>query len=221
MSDGKNLDYLKKKLGDLLQPGATDFQGIVEAAAEIAKREPDVVRFTTDAAMVRRLGQELVAKQETALAELIKNAYDADATVCSVTISDSGNRSMEIVDDGSGMSRGDLEAGFMRLASDVKVREPVSRKYRRGRAGKKGIGRFATERLGRRLTIVTQTESEDQAWKVTIDWAAFKEGKDIGLIRNPITQVPKERPNGTRLVIEGLSDGWTEEIGRASCRERV
>ena len=36
--------------------------------------------FETDAAIIARLGQELVAKQETALAELVKNAFDADAT---------------------------------------------------------------------------------------------------------------------------------------------
>jgi signal transduction histidine kinase len=210
MSDSNNLDDLKGKLGTLLKQESTDFQGIVEVAAEIAKREPGVVRFTTDAAMVRRLGQELVAKQETALAELVKNAYDADATTCSVTISDASNGSMEIVDNGSGMSRADLENGFMRLASDDKVRNPVSRKYGRARAGKKGIGRFATERLGAMLTIVTQTEEEDQAWKVTIDWSAFEQGQDIGLIPNTISQVPKERPHGTRLLIEGLNDGWTE-----------
>src|ERR1035441_4352399 len=105
MSDSNSLDDLKDKLGALLKGDSTNFQGIVEVAAEIAKREPGVVRFTTDAAMVRRLGQELVAKQETALAELVKNAYDADATICSVTISDASNGSMEIVDNGSGMSR--------------------------------------------------------------------------------------------------------------------
>ena len=65
MSDANNLDDLKDKLGALLKGDSTNFQGIAEAAAEIAKREPDVVRFTTDAGMVRRLGQELVAKQET------------------------------------------------------------------------------------------------------------------------------------------------------------
>jgi signal transduction histidine kinase len=209
MTEGNNLDDLKEKLGTLLAQDATDFQGIVEVAAEIAKCEPGVVRFTTDAAMVRRLGRELVAKQETALAELVKNAYDADATSCTVNFDDNGYR-LEIVDDGAGMSRDDIERGFMRLASDVKVKNPVSPKYKRPRAGKKGIGRFATERLGGRLTILTQTEAEDHAWNVTIDWTAFEQGADINLIANAISEAPKERPNGTRLRIEGLSDTWSE-----------
>jgi hypothetical protein len=49
MSDANNLDDLKEKLGTLLKRESTDFQGIVEVATEIAKREPCVVRFTTDA----------------------------------------------------------------------------------------------------------------------------------------------------------------------------
>jgi hypothetical protein len=67
MSDPKNLGELEDQLSTLLTEDSTDFQSIAQVAAEIAKQEPGVVRFTTDAAMVRRLGRELVAKQETAL----------------------------------------------------------------------------------------------------------------------------------------------------------
>jgi signal transduction histidine kinase/anti-sigma regulatory factor (Ser/Thr protein kinase) len=211
MSDAKNLGDLKEKLSTLLTEESTDFQGIAQAAAEIAKQEPGVVRFTTDAAMIRRLGRELVAKQETALAELVKNAYDADANSCVVEVdTEQGGGSMEIIDDGNGMSRSDIENGFMRLANDVKVKNPVSPKYHRARAGKKGIGRFATERLGRRLTIVTQTEAETHGWKVTIDWASFDQGGDLNLVANSISETPKERPWGTRLKIENLNDNWSD-----------
>lgn len=210
MTEPANLGDLKDKLGTLLAKDSTDFQGIVEVAAQISKLEPGVVRFTTDAAMVRRLGRELVAKQETALAELVKNAYDADATSCTVSVDDQSGGSMQIVDDGSGMSRADIEDGFMRLASDSKVKNPISPKYQRPRAGKKGIGRFATERLGSRLTIVTQTETEDHAWIVTVDWTAFAQGEDINLIGNSIGEIPKEQPHGTRLLIEGLNDTWSD-----------
>lgn len=211
MSDAINLGDLKDKLSTLLTGKSTDFQGIAQIASEIAKQEPGVVRFTTDAAMIRRLGRELVAKQETALAELVKNTYDADATSCIVRVdTQSSGSSMQIIDDGNGMSRSDIESGFMRLANDVKVKHPVSPKYYRARAGKKGIGRFATERLGRRLTIVTQTEAEEHGWKVTIDWSSFDNGGDLNLIANSIAETPKERPHGTRLLIENLNDTWTD-----------
>jgi signal transduction histidine kinase len=210
MTDTKNLSDLKDELTGLLASESTDFQNIVRLAGEIARREPEVVRFTTDAAMVRRLGQELVAKQETALAELVKNAYDADGTFCTVTvITEDESGAMEINDDGHGMSRSDIENGFMRLANDTKMKTPISPKFGRARAGKKGIGRFATERLGKRLTIVTQTELEEHAWKITIDWTAFVQGYDLNLIANTIAETRKERPHGTRLLIEDLNDTWS------------
>ena len=37
------------------------------------------VGFTIDAGLIQRLGYELVGRAETAVSELIKNAYDADA----------------------------------------------------------------------------------------------------------------------------------------------
>ena len=36
--------------------------------------------FTIDAALLRELGERLVGKPHIALAELVKNSYDADAT---------------------------------------------------------------------------------------------------------------------------------------------
>lgn len=211
-----NLTELKAQLGKLVSQDSTDFQSIIQIVSEIAKQEPGVVRFTTDAAMIRRLGRELVAKQETALAELVKNAYDADSTLCTVTVvTEDGGGAMEINDDGHGMSRLDIENGFMRLASDTKIRAPISPKYGRARAGKKGIGRFATERLGKHLTIVTQTELEDHAWKIEIDWTAFAQGHDLNSVASTITETRKERPHGTRLLIEGLNDSWSgEELKR-------
>lgn len=204
------LERLKAELTAELANDVTNFETILRLSGEISKLEPNVVRFSTDAAMVRRLGRELVAKQETALGELVKNAYDADATFCTVTLTGSGGTEFEIADDGNGMTRDDLIDGFMRLASDSKVRNPKSPVFNRSRAGKKGIGRFATERLGRHLTIVTQTTGEANGWTVTIDWDAFHQGNDLGMIANHIAPCPKERKQGTRLIIKGLRDDWTD-----------
>ena len=211
--DSPPLDQLKAQLADALRGDKTDFEAILRLAGEISRQEPDVVRFSTDAAMVRRLGHELVAKQETALGELVKNAYDADATICNVNLVERGGGGVsgfDIVDDGNGMTREELTSGFMRLASDAKVRDSRSPRFRRSRAGKKGIGRFATERLGQRLRIVTQTEAEPHGWTVSIDWRAFSQGQDINLIANRIVASPKERAHGTRLSIDGLKDVWTD-----------
>lgn len=211
MSNPEQLATLKERLADLANTEPTDFEAILKLSGDIAKMEPGVVRFTTDAAMVRRLGRELVAKQETALGELVKNAYDADATSCTVSlVQRDGSDTIDIVDDGSGMTETDIVNGFMRLASDHKVLEPRSPRFARSRAGKKGIGRFATERLGTGLRLVTQTEHEQMGWTVDVNWSSFVQGSEISDVANSISRSPKERPHGTRISINGLKDGWTD-----------
>src|SRR5690349_754912 len=101
--------------------------------------------FHADAAIIARLGRQLVAKQGTALIELVKNAYDADATNVTVSFDGRGGpgASIEITDNGTGMTRSDLLDGFLRLASEAKAQQPTSPKFKRNRAGRKGIGRFS------------------------------------------------------------------------------
>lgn len=211
MADPNELRELKDALGRKLGTPETDFDGILQLASEISRQQDGVIRFQTDAAIIRRLGRELVAKQETALGELVKNAYDADATRCTVNLYRTPVATgFDIIDDGNGMTYAEIANGFMRLASDQKVVNPTSPKYERSRAGKKGIGRFATERLGRRLVIVTQTEHEPHAWTMEIDWDDFVQGADISLIQNSIAATKKEMPKGTRIGIQDLRDSWTD-----------
>ena len=46
----------------------------------MSSNKQNTVSFSVDAALIDRLGRELVQKKETAVAELVKNSYDADAT---------------------------------------------------------------------------------------------------------------------------------------------
>lgn len=168
--------------------------------------------FKTDAAIIARLGQELVAKQETALIELVKNSYDADATEVDVVLEapSASRRGLLIRDNGSGMTRDELVNGFLRLASDMKVREPKSRKFKRERAGRKGIGRFATHRLGDRLTLQTWTVDAQVGHELRIDWSRFTSGKTLDSVALQIDEIEPAAP-GTTIRVEDLRDEWTDE----------
>jgi DNA mismatch repair ATPase MutL len=75
-----------------------------------------MAKFTVDTHLFRELGELLVGRDSTALVELIKNAYDADATrvvVVGDQISNSEKGSITILDNGIGMSRPDFERGFL------------------------------------------------------------------------------------------------------------
>src|SRR4051812_9849163 len=88
--------------------------------------------FEISAAVVRRLGDELITDEFTALIELVKNAYDADASYASIVVDTNhtlgpdeslfpGNKGyISIEDDGTGMSRKDIENGWLKIAFSPK-----------------------------------------------------------------------------------------------------
>ena len=172
------------------------------------------VSFSVDAGIINRLGLELVSKSETAVSELIKNAYDADANTVKIAFEGAkqvGGKLL-IIDDGTGMTKEQLINGFMRLATTDKLHNSVSDIYKRPKAGKKGIGRFSTQRLGKKLVIITQTKNGEFALKLTINWDDYETDKEIGDIKNTLEQVErfKNQASGTKLYIHDLRDSWSE-----------
>lgn len=170
------------------------------------------VGFTVDAGLIQRLGYELVGKAETAVSELIKNSYDADATIVDVDFigTSVAGGSLVISDNGIGMTEQQLVNGFMRISSTDKLHNPMSLRFNRTKAGKKGIGRFAAQRLGERLIITTQTKDAVNAIRIEIDWNAYTIDRDLTSITFPIEIVQKEKAEGTTIEIQSLREKWTE-----------
>ena len=79
MVNTSKLIELKKKLSEEISKDVSDNSVIISLSNEIAKLDDSNVRFSVDAGIINRLGKELVGRQETAVSELVKNAYDADA----------------------------------------------------------------------------------------------------------------------------------------------
>lgn len=173
--------------------------------------ETNTLSFRVDAGLIDRLGRELVGRAETAVSELIKNTYDADATIVSVNFidTDESDGTIVISDNGLGMSLQQLTDGFMTISSTDKLHNPKSIRYNRSKAGKKGIGRFATQRLGNKLTIITQTIEDPLAIKLIIDWKKYSVDQDITKIHNPIEYIEKTINEGTILIIENVREVWS------------
>lgn len=214
MDTKSKLLELKKRLSEEVLKEDSDNNLIISLSNEIASLDKSAVRFSVDAGIINRLGKELVGKQETAVSELIKNAYDADATVVDLIFENAWNQGgiLTIEDNGHGMNREQLVNGFMRLSSSDKIHNPVSEKYKRQKAGKKGIGRFATQRLGNKLTIITQTSHFQDALKVIVNWDDFATDKDLLTVSNSIEFVSKTKESGTTLIIEGLRESWSDAM---------
>lgn len=208
----KTEEEIRNELASVIENDPNNYSRILSLSNELARFDKDNVRFSVDAGIINRLGIELVGKRETAVAELVKNAYDADAPTIDLIFENAYNSGgqLYILDTGEGMTREQLVNGFMRLSSSDKIHNPISKIYKRKKAGKKGIGRFATQRLGDKLTIITQTKESDQALMVTIDWNKFDVDKDIASVANKIIEVAKQKEKGTDLIISNLRDGWSD-----------
>jgi signal transduction histidine kinase len=180
---------------------------------------PEPLHFEVDAGLLVQLGEQLVARRSVALAELIKNAYDADATVATVSLEDITHENGTIIveDNGVGMTFEQIRDHWMRIATDDKIRNPVSPMYGRPRTGAKGIGRFAARRLATKLTVDSVARREGGVRErviVEFDWKKkFKPGQTLRKV--PVTcdrtVVGKSTPTGVTLYLENARDIWSED----------
>lgn len=171
--------------------------------------------FTVDSALLSELGEKLVESPHIALVELVKNAYDADATQVGVKIlpDPQGGPSVQVTDNGSGMTFRDVENYWMRIATTHKTAHALSKRYGRPRTGSKGIGRFSCRRLGTRLRLQTTafvTDGRCEQTEVNIDWTKFTRGSEISTITcEGSHEFVTDGTSGTTLVIEGgREDEW-------------
>ena len=173
--------------------------------------------FSVDSAVLSELGERLVPSTHLALCELIKNSYDADASLCEVSITTQTNNQVTIVikDNGTGMSVQDIEKYWMRIGTTHKRDIPLSPRYGRLRTGRKGIGRFCCRKLGIKLSINTVIESKKAYEKTTIDldWSDFKAGEAIEEVKiKGETVTSNKLTHGTVLTIIGNTAGeWTSK----------
>jgi len=113
-------------------------------------------RFATD--ILRRLGEELNPSPDQGLLELVKNAYDANATECIIELlntNDCGGL-VRITDDGDGMTSNEIINGWLILGKSSKSTTKLTR-LGRVPAGNKGLGRLAALRMGNLVDMTTRS----------------------------------------------------------------
>ena len=95
--------------------------------------------------IIRMIGDELISNDTVAVTELVKNSYDADATRVCIRFSgdiSNGAGTIEVVDDGTGMSLDTVLSAWLEPAFSTKRQQRRSGRGRR-MLGEKGVGRFA------------------------------------------------------------------------------
>ena len=182
-----------------------------------------MARFSVDTHLFRELGELLVGRDSTALIELIKNSYDADATEVIVhgeNLDDQQRGRVVILDNGIGMSRDRFVSGFLRVASRLKDRGARrSTVFGRRYTGVKGIGRLAAHKLARRLEVASIHRVEDGDGDVkelcaVLDWDAIEAYETLDEMPDDVVALRENRlaastSSGTVLTLSKLRRPWT------------
>lgn len=186
--------------------------------------------FSVDTKLFRELGALLVGRESTALVELIKNAYDADATEVTIlgeNLKNLANGKIIVADNGIGMNEPEFSRGFLRIAgrskADSNRRSPW---FQRRFTGEKGVGRLAAHKLAHKLTVVSRRwdglardplKGFNSSSKVvaTIDWDAIEALEEISQIAGSgavnASHFDKTAGRaGTRLTLSPLRKAWSD-----------
>ncbi len=186
--------------------------------------------FRPRARLMLLLGDQLIRDAGIAVFELVKNAYDADATKCEVTLENveksDGSARIIVIDNGHGMDRDTIENVWLQPGTEFRKeqQEKGERTSKRHRMplGEKGVGRFAVHKLGSTVELVTRKSGHSEII-VNINWEDFHRSKylaDVPVVvteRDPLVFTGKK--TGTRLVITNVRDlPWTRRRARSLAR---
>ncbi|WP_165213152.1 ATP-binding protein [Streptococcus tangpeifui] len=184
------------------------------------------VKFRPKAQILIQLGDQLIKNEGIALLELIKNAYDADATVCNLELSYLDSEMMgEIIieDNGLGMSFETIRDVWMQPGNTHKKDQVIQGKTTRlGRLpiGEKGIGRFGIHKLGKEIEIVSRAEGKKEVY-FKIDWEQFDSSQFLDEIPIVIEErIPEKFVNntGTWIRIRHI-EVWNKKKFRDTYRQ--
>ncbi len=156
-----------------------------------------------DSTIAKLLGVQNFTSDESAVLELVKNSYDAEAVSLTLEFK---NNSLIIKDDGKGMSDEDIKRHWMHIGKSEKGYEVLD-KYnnKRIQAGSKGVGRFALARLGEYIELFSKKkDSNGVLWKT--DWNnSTIEYKDLSDEIGTCIQIKSLRNNWTLSRIKNLT----------------
>ena len=185
------------------------------------------------------LGEQLIKNDRVALVELLKNSYDADATLAKVIFANfrdglrvKPSSALVLVDDGDGMSEEIVRDHWLNPATAVKAnRKVASPRTLKNRTiqGEKGIGRFAMFKLGSAATIITRARGASVELVVDYDLSFLDEAVPMRQSSSPtfldeihvslVERIPEtfdgsnldgnQSEHGTRIVIRNLRSAWS------------
>ena len=178
------------------------------------------------ARLIRTIGDKLISGPEAAIIELVKNSYDADSPSVEISIdppSESNSGKIIVKDFGHGMTYDNILNDWLEPATDTKTKNTLSKSGKRTVLGAKGVGRFASASLGKKikLTSTARSPSGYEKSSLKLDWSIFESNTYLDDIDVDInrTEVSSADSTGVSIEITELSTIWDERKVRKLVRE--
>lgn len=150
----------------------------------------------------------MYSRMPNAVAELVANAYDADATRIVVRVIGAGEGQMIVVeDDGHGMSRDDVRDKYLRIGRNRRATDSTgwSESGKRRVSGKKGLGKLALFGIGHRIVVTTTREGRGDSLVITMDWDDLIGTTDGDYQPGATTESIDKSSRGTSVTISRLT----------------
>jgi len=158
----------------------------------------ETIPVTIDKSHIITIGERLYAESIEFIREIVNNAYDADATVVDVKITD---ETVEVRDNGTGMDRAGLEQYF-NIGSPFKLEASRSPVHHRDRIGQFGIGKFATLSACKRFEVTTR--KGPFAARIVFDKQDWEAAGDTWNLPMEVLPPEAREGDGTTVVLIGL-----------------
>ncbi len=144
--------------------------------ARNGENDPLLLRYSHN--IIDHLGVKLYQNRPTSvIAELVSNAWDADAKSVEVDLVSNGDRrTVVVMDNGGGMSRHVIAADYLVIGRSKRPTDP-SEKSAGGRSlmGRKGIGKLAPFGIAKEIDVISCSRSE--MGKLETTWLSLELSK--------------------------------------------
>ncbi|EAQ64859.1 Histidine Kinase [Marinomonas sp. MED121] len=169
--------------------------------------------------ILSRLGEELLPNFDQGIIELVRNAYDADAQNCTVTLNNINHPGGSIVieDDGCGMDEDVISKSWLVLGHSSKRESGVTNKGRI-QVGDKGLGRLAALRMGKNTILTSRPRlpeslvHSDKEYQTQLEWSLFNKTSTVDEVAIEITSsvLTPDSHAGTKVEILNLNKKITK-----------
>jgi len=164
-----------------------------------------VLKMSFDPATIEHLGIKMYSKLPNAIAELIANSYDADATSVQIKLYDKNDKKIIVEDNGTGMTFDEINECFLRIGrnrrKDGQLKSPSGE---RKVTGRKGLGKLSFFGIGNTIIVETVKKGFGKKVKFILDWEELISTSDKDYKPNYDIIVCEKGIHGTTIILSNL-----------------